>query len=136
MVHRLYLTEGQVQVVCAYIDDGYTITTKIEATEFHPSVSITYRPARAAERRKTYLAVAQAERNAKGEVTAEGIDRGERLVAEAISRHVSEWTVRDRGDHIPAITPDEVLKLEPHLAGSIWRLVMGEDAPTEDAEKN
>ena len=67
----------------------------------------------------------------------DGIDRGERIMAEAICRHVSAWTVRDRGGHLVNIEPEEVLKLEPHLVASIWRLVMGEDAPTApDPEKN
>lgn len=122
---------------CAYIDDGYTVSAEIEETAFHPTVTVTYRPARAAEQRKTWLAIAQAERNAKGDLTTDGIDRGERIMAEAICRHVSAWTVRDRGGHLVNIEPEEVLKLEPHLVASIWRLVMGEDAPTApDPEKN
>jgi len=119
----------------AYIDDAYTITATLPATSLYDSVRVVYRPLLPAETRRVALKIGNAESDARGKLTENGINQGERISAEVLAKQLVEWNVTDRGGHAVDITADTVQRLHGSLLAQLFSLVMGLSMPEPEAEQ-
>ncbi len=123
----------------AYIDDGYTLTKTFDETQFYPRTVIQFRPMLSREQRKFNHRIEQAERGPGGVVTEAGIDKAEKLAAEILTKQIVEWSItKSDGEPLP-VNQVEFGKIEPHLAGAIAAVILGNLPPdgetaTEGAE--
>lgn len=118
-----------------FISDGYTREFTIaEDPQFHPALTVSYRPMLAAERfavSKKIGDTAKAKEYGEKEFAA-----GERIAAEAIAGHVKTWSLLDCEGNPVAINADNALRIEPHLSAKLFKLIMGDRTEEESAEKN
>lgn len=123
------------------INDGYTRDETIPACEWHPAVSIKFRPFTYGEKRSVQERISFHVRNAATDVELEkGIAAGEKISSEAVAKHIVEWDVKDGDGNVVAVTASTILRLEPHLSAKLYNLVTGEvrtfQEATETTEEN
>lgn len=108
-----------------FIADGYTLDHMIPETEFYPEVNITFRPATPTERSTNTRKVINLDKN----------DRcadAEKEAAEFIAKHLKSWDlmappVSEGAEPQPVeITVNNILRLESHLSGELYSVVLGE----------
>lgn len=108
-----------------FIDDGYTRSVTLPACEWHGEFSFSYRPMTRRERMRHFKSM-------------EGKDpfKAEDIADKLLSERIVEWDGPDP-------TPDNIARMEPHLNGSVYKIVIGLEAPpgeesdqdTEDADQ-
>lgn len=96
----------------AIIDDGYTITTTIPASNRYPEVTIVYRPPTTRELRKIDAALGG------------DIDAAVTASAEYVAAHLCSWDITTPAGPLP-ITAATVERLEPVLFAVIFNVTRG-----------
>lgn len=104
----------------AFIDDGYTETETLPATDKYPAVTITFRPMLRQELdRVTSRGRSAAELEGKPGVTGEMLDRANKEATEfasaALARHIKSWDVKDSKGNTVEITAANMAKVQRHL---------------------
>lgn len=112
----------------AFIDDGYTLEATLEATNFHPAVSITYRPMLRSER------IRLIEKSARAVDDKQAVEASN-AVSESLAKHLVKWDVTNSRGEPVQITADNMQKIEPHLFEKIYNKV-GQFETETAAEKN
>lgn len=113
-----------------FIEDGYNTTGKIEAKPgFHPELNFEFRrmtqPEILALGRKQNLLKSQGDK---------GMPQLERLAAQVIVDHVKMWDLQKQNGDPVDITIENVQRVERHLFGSLYKVVLGEDPPMPEGE--
>lgn len=109
---------------CGYISDGYTRSGIIsEVPRLYPAVRLSWRPVLVAERVKIVDEIANATSRPLGEAIA----------AREVARRIVKWDLVDaKGEAVP-VSPEHLLRVHPALNFRIYQVVMGYEAPDEDA---
>lgn len=95
--------------------DGYTISHTVDETDFHPAVSIKFRPVTKTEYADITNRIGKQDDPVKGE----------QIAAEVMAKQISEWDLTDHEDRAVPVTVEMLGKLEPHLSATLFNLVMG-----------
>lgn len=120
----------------AYFDDGYTQELTVDATQWHPAVSVTYRPMVRSEYARHNAAMAKCDSD---------LEKMERQAAAALAGQLKSWDLTDRDGKEVSISADTVSRIEPHLFGTLYEAVVhaphkveppATESPAELAAKN
>lgn len=116
-----------------YIPDGYTFKGFIKGVpRLFPDVRLSYR--------QTLTNARAAIRHAMDLAESDPV-KVETIGAQTIATHVTAWDLKKPDGTIVPLTVAEILRLQPMLERTIFRIVMGDVAPDEDptladADKN
>ena len=103
---------------CGIILDGYTVDTVVPECEFHPEVSLTFRPMSKLQVADTIGRIAKHRDNPV---------KGEEIAAEVMAKQIKSWSLQDHEGNAVPVNADMMKLLEPHLSAKIFDLIRGEE---------
>lgn len=108
-----------------YIHDGYTVDGYIaEVKRLHPHLRFTFRPMLIQERAVIIREIQKMDNPVKEETTA----------AQAISKRVTVWDLKDGGGKVVELTTSKILRAHPALFSRLFQIVLGTVESDEDPE--
>ena len=109
----------------AFIDDGYTIEHTLPAdSDWHPPLTIAYRPLLHAARARLLQQIGK----------CEDAGRGEELAAAGVAGQLVSWELADRQGVPVPINAINVGRLESHLFARLFSVVAGLSPAAQAAE--
>jgi len=107
----------------AFIDDGYTLDGYIaERHGLHSELQFTYRPLTRREDVALVAAISSLPSNEQGMVDSE------QKSAECVAKHLVSWSLKNRAGAAVPISPDNVQRLQPIVAGRLLQIIRGREA--------
>lgn len=105
--------------VLGHIGDGYEESGVITGIPgLYPTIFIRWRPM-LIEERATYLKTAE---------RLSGVQLRQ-LAASRMERHLTEWDVKDAGDHVVPITVASLMRLKERLFNRLFSIISNEEPP-------
>jgi hypothetical protein len=114
---------------CGYIDDGYTMLGRIPSDPgFHPELNFEFRPLLQSE----LLSIGRRQEALRKRASQDRYVQMETMAADVIAEHVTWWDLVDSRGEPVTISQEAVKRLERHLFGKLYEIILGERRPTPE----